>query len=78
MKSHIGIIDWGILILYGLMLIGIGWYYSSRQKSKDDFFLGGRSVSSFLSGVSLYVAFLVLFLIWPSQERLFNMVRCLL
>jgi SSS family solute:Na+ symporter len=57
LQSHIGILDWIILVLYALMLLGIGWYYSYRQKNKEDYFFGGRSVSPFLSGISLYVSF---------------------
>ena len=57
LQSHIVWIDWLILFLYGLLLIGIGWFYSSRQKSKDDYFLGGRSIHPFFAGISLYVSF---------------------
>ena len=57
LQSHIGILDWGILVLYAFMLLGIGWYYASRQKNKEDYYLGGRSVHPLLSGISLYVSF---------------------
>lgn len=57
LQSHIGILDWSILVIYALMLLGIGWYYASRQKSKEDYFLGRRSVHPILSGISLYVSF---------------------
>ena len=57
MQSHIGWIDWLILSSYGILLIGIGWYYSYRQKSKDDYYLGGRSIHPFFAGISLYVSF---------------------
>ena len=55
--SKICWIDWLILGLYGILLVGIGWYYSSRQKNKEDYYLGGRSVSPFFTGISLYVSF---------------------
>ena len=57
LQSHIVWIDWFILFMYGLLLIGIGWYYSYRQKSKDDYYLGSRSTNPFLAGISLYVSF---------------------
>ncbi|RIJ46646.1 hypothetical protein D1614_18445 [Maribellus luteus] len=57
LHSHISVLDWSILFLYAMLLIGIGWYYSSRQKSKEDYYLGGRSVHPILSGISLYVSF---------------------
>lgn len=57
LQSNIGIIDWLILVVYGLMLVGIGLYYSFRQKNKEDYYLGGRSVHPFIAGISLYVSF---------------------
>ena len=56
-NSNICWIDWLVLILYSILLIGIGWYYSTRQKSKEDYYLGGRSASPFFTGISLYVSF---------------------
>jgi SSS family solute:Na+ symporter len=55
--SKICWIDWMILLLYGVLLVAIGWYYSSRQKNKEDYYLGGRSASPLLTGISLYVSF---------------------
>lgn len=57
LQSQIVWIDWVIIVLYGLLLIGIGWYYSYRQKNKEDYYLGGRSVNPFFAGISLYVSF---------------------
>ncbi len=57
LQSHIVLIDWLIIISYGLFMIGIGWFYSYKQKSKEDYYLGGRSVSPFFAGISLYVSF---------------------
>ncbi|MDC7217557.1 MAG: sodium/solute symporter, partial [Spirochaetales bacterium] len=57
LQSQIGVLDWSILFLYALLLIGIGWYYSFQQKNKEDYYLGGRSVHPILTGISLYVSF---------------------
>jgi len=56
-QDHIGWLDWMILAVYGLLLLGIGWGYSYFQKSKEDYFLGGREVNPVVSGVSMYVSF---------------------
>lgn len=40
------------LISYKLVLIGIGLWASRRIKSEDDFFVGGRGVGGFVSGLS--------------------------
>uniref|UniRef100_UPI00404AAA53 sodium:solute symporter family transporter n=1 Tax=Cephaloticoccus sp. TaxID=1985742 RepID=UPI00404AAA53 len=37
-----------------MALIGIGIYYSRRQTTTEDYFVGGRSISPFLAGISLY------------------------
>ncbi len=47
-------IDWGVVIFYALSLVGIGIYYSRKQTNTEDYFVGGRSVSPFLAGISLY------------------------
>ena len=46
--------DWIVLLAYTLLLIGIGYYYSRRQKSSEEYFVGSRSVAPFLAGISLY------------------------
>ncbi len=40
------------LILYKLVLIGIGWWASKRTKSSDDFFLAGRGLGPFVAALS--------------------------
>jgi len=49
-----GIVDWGVVLIYALALIGIGIYYSRRQTTTEEYFVGGRTVSPFLAGISLY------------------------
>lgn len=49
-----GIPDWLILVSYAAALIGIGMFYSRRQTSSEEYFVGSRRVSPFLVGISLY------------------------
>ncbi|WP_236973535.1 sodium:solute symporter family transporter [Membranihabitans maritimus] len=56
-QSHVGWLDWVILIVYGILLLSIGWIYSYLQKSKEDYFLGGGNVNPLVSGISMYVSF---------------------
>lgn len=51
-------IDWGVIALYGLMTIGIGWYIGRRNESTKDYFIGSGSMSPLLVGVSLFVTLL--------------------
>lgn len=53
-SSHnFGAIDWAIVVASGFLLLGIGFYYSRRQRTTDDYFLAGRNQSPLLAGVSL-------------------------
>ena len=47
-------LDWGVVIVYALALIGIGLFYSRLQTTTEEYFVGSRSVSPFLAGISLY------------------------
>lgn len=49
-----GIIDWLVVIAYALALIGVGVFYARRQTTTEDYFVGARTVSPFLAGISLY------------------------
>lgn len=57
LQSRIGWLDWIILFGYGALLLGIGWMYSFYQKSKEDYFLGGRNANPIVTGISMYVSF---------------------
>ena len=46
-------IDYGVIALYMLAMVGLGFYFSGEQRTTQDFFLGGRSFSWFPLGMSL-------------------------
>ena len=50
--------DWAVIVAYGAAMLGIGWYFSKRQKTSDDYLVGGRRVNSFVSGISLFASYL--------------------
>lgn len=55
--SHgFGALDWAIVILCAAVLLGIGFYYSRRQRTTEDYFVAGRNQSPVLAGVSLFAA----------------------
>ncbi|MFI3315088.1 MAG: hypothetical protein R3Y04_05440, partial [Rikenellaceae bacterium] len=39
--STFGALNWSVLVLYLLGMLGMGWYFMRRSKSTDDFFKGG-------------------------------------
>jgi SSS family solute:Na+ symporter len=49
-------VDWLIIAVYLLAMLGIGGYFYLREKrgSTDAFFVGGRSIPFWAAGVSLY------------------------
>ncbi|MCC5835726.1 MAG: sodium/solute symporter [Opitutales bacterium] len=49
-----GFVDYSIIILYIIVLIAMGFYFSRREKGSDDYFVGGRKVPWWAVGVSLY------------------------
>jgi len=51
-------LDWVMIIVYLVSMIGMGLYFYLREKrnSTSDFFVGGRSIPFWAAGVSLYAA----------------------
>lgn len=49
-------LDWAIISAYFLMLFGIGYYFSRRQKSAKDYFLAGRNSKWYAIGASVFAS----------------------
>lgn len=51
-------LDWIVIVIYLLSMLGMGLYFYLREKraSTADFFVGGRSIPFWAAGVSLYAA----------------------
>src|SRR5262245_49207521 len=48
------LLDWLVVAAYGVMTLGVGLYYSRKNKSAEDFLLGGRRMSPIALGLSLF------------------------
>ncbi|GMV91610.1 MAG: hypothetical protein AMXMBFR82_13880 [Candidatus Hydrogenedentota bacterium] len=48
------IVDYGALILYFGVLVGVGIYFSRRERSTEVFFLGGRRIPWWAVGLSIF------------------------
>lgn len=46
--------DTVVMILYFIALVFIGWFFSKRQKSSDDYFKGGQRIPWWAAGLSLF------------------------
>ncbi|MHC4879737.1 MAG: sodium:solute symporter family transporter [Planctomycetota bacterium] len=48
-------IDGVVVASYALGMLALGAYYSYRQKSSDEYFVGNRAMNPFLIGISIFV-----------------------
>lgn len=55
MTSGLHWFDGMIITSYACGMLVLGWYYSQRQKSTNEYFVGNGRMSPFLIGVSLFV-----------------------
>lgn len=57
-RAGLAVIDWIIIAAYGCGTIGLGWYYSRKQQSTQEYFVGSGSMNPMLIGVSLFATLL--------------------
>ncbi len=50
---HIHFIDITIFILYMVAMLGVGFYFLKKNKSQEDYYVGGRGMSSIHIGLSV-------------------------
>ncbi len=68
-NTHLAPIDWLVLILYAFGMLFIGWYYSKKNKTKEDYLLGGRAMNPTAVGISLFATLLstLSYLTYPGE-----------
>ncbi|MCU0979722.1 MAG: hypothetical protein MUF25_11220 [Pirellulaceae bacterium] len=47
-------LDWLVLAAYGSLMLGVGLFFSRRNKTAEDYLLGGRRMSPIALGLSLF------------------------
>ena len=52
----LGIVDYLIIGVYFLFVLGVGYYLKNSIKSSEDFFLSGRSISAWVTGLAFIAA----------------------
>jgi len=57
-ETSFGWLNYLTLIVYLALMIGIGWYFSRRNKSTDDYFLAGGRIPWWAAGLSIYATML--------------------
>jgi SSS family solute:Na+ symporter len=57
-QSGLQVFDWVLIGVYAALTILIGWYFGRKQRSTDEYFVGGRNMNPLLIGVSLFATLL--------------------
>ena len=55
-KGVFSILDYFTLIAYLLLIVWLGYYFSKKNKSSKDFFLGGQKIPFWAAGLSMMAA----------------------
>jgi SSS family transporter len=53
MRHSLAAIDWAVIVLYLLFLIGLAWWLSRQQESREDYYVGGRRVGAWPVALSI-------------------------
>jgi len=56
MHIELGVLDYLILLTYFVFVIGIGWVLKRQMKGSTDFFLSGRSIPAWVTGLAFISA----------------------
>ena len=56
--ARFGVLNWSVLIAYLAILVLMGFYFSAREKSTEDFFLAGRRIPAWAAGISIFATLL--------------------
>jgi len=57
-EASFGWVNYVTLIVYLILMVLMGWYFSRRNKTTDDFFLAGGRIPWWAAGLSIYATML--------------------
>jgi len=57
MDYHLGLFDTFILILYAIVLIGMGVYFLKKSKTSEQFMVAGQSIPAWAAGIAVMSAY---------------------
>ncbi|MBT4270300.1 MAG: sodium/solute symporter [Candidatus Marinimicrobia bacterium] len=79
-KGGFGTLNWVVLGIYLIVLVGIGFWVSKRGKTTDDYFLAGRRIPWWAAGLSIYSTQLsaITYLAIPAKTFATDWVRFLI
>jgi solute:Na+ symporter, SSS family len=66
---HLVAWDWLVIAVYVLGMLSVGWYYSRRNSTREEYLLGGRKMRPLSVGVSLFASLIstISYLAWPGE-----------
>lgn len=53
-----GVVNYGVLFTYLVAMVGIGVYFTTKNKNTDDFFRGGKQIPWWAAGCSIFATML--------------------
>ena len=56
--GHLRLLDLAMMIAYAVLMLFIGWWYSRKQETSEDYFVASRNSSPWLVGVSMIATML--------------------
>ena len=61
--------DWAVIAVYALGMLSVGWYYSRRTKTREQYLLGDRQMKPLMVGISLFASLIstISYLAWPGK-----------
>ncbi len=57
-RVDFGVVNYVVLIVYLLLMVGVGIYFARRNKTTDDFFRGGKRIAWWAAGCSIFATML--------------------
>ncbi|MEN8118847.1 MAG: sodium/solute symporter [Bacteroidota bacterium] len=57
MNYNLGVIDTSILILYAVVLVGMGIYFFRKSKTSEQFMVAGRGIPAWAAGIAVMSAY---------------------
>jgi hypothetical protein len=57
-EKNFGWLNWTVLALYLLAMLGMGMYFMKKENGADDFFKGGGRIPWWAAGISIYATML--------------------
>jgi SSS family solute:Na+ symporter len=61
--------DWIMLVGYGVAMLSIGWFFSRKNRTPEDYLLGGRNMNPTAVGISLFATLMstLSYLTYPGE-----------